>query len=144
MVCQTEQIIGFRWIRGKWKSTDFIPERFIIEKLAVRPGANELAGCQGIAESAAVLGEDLLSVPGCYAIRREEQKASTANGQICNETHVRMDGKWLIKAISCEKFTFRPDGWLHRTSLHADLDDMPEGDEKDSLSVAVGHCRTVK
>ena len=144
MMCQTEQVIGFRWIRGKWKSTDFMPERYIIEKLVVRPGGKEQAGCQGIAETAVVFGENSLTIPGCYAIRRHEQKASTAKGQICNETHARKDGKWLIKAISCEKFTFRPDGWLHRTSLHADLDDRPEGDEKDALSVAVGHCRTVK
>jgi len=34
MVCESEQSIGFRWIKGNWKSTDFVPGRYIVEKLA--------------------------------------------------------------------------------------------------------------
>lgn len=143
-LCQTEQTIGFRWVRGKWKSTDFIAEQYIIEKLAVSPEGKKQAGCLDLSELKAFGDGKKAMVPGCYAIRRDDQKSAGIRAQICTEVFVQEGGSWQVESIDCEKFKMRPDGWFHRSSLHGDLDDAPEGDVKDPLSVAVGHCRTAK
>ncbi len=83
-------------------------------------------------------------LPGCYAIRRQGQEFREVQEQICTETLVEDGGKWRVLGISCEKFIFKPDGWFHRTSLHDDLEDNRQPNDKDPLSVAVGHCRTVR
>lgn len=144
IICQTEQAIGFRWVRGKWKSTDFITERYIIEKLAVPPDGDEQPGCRGVPGTDNTISVDMISVSGCYAIRRQGQESGEVRGQKCHETLMREGGKWIVRIIDCEKFKLRPDGWFHRTSLHGDLEDIPDEPGKDPLSVAVGHCRTVE
>ncbi len=66
MVCQTEQAIGFHWVRGKWKSTDFIVDSFIIEKRDVRAAEKPNAGCLGMsAKAGAISGKEEISLPGC-------------------------------------------------------------------------------
>lgn len=143
-LCQTEQTIGFRWVRGKWKSTDFIAEQYSIEKLAASPEGKKQAGCLDLSELKAFGDGKKAMVPGCYAIHRDDQKSAGIRAQICTEVFVQEGGSWQVESIDCEKFKMRPGGWFHRSSLHGDLDDAPEGDVKDPLSVAVGHCRTAK
>jgi hypothetical protein len=140
-LCQTEQTIGFRWVRGKWKSTDFIAEHYIIEKLAASSEGKNHAGCLGLSELKGISDGEKVMVPGCYAIRRHDQKSAGIRAQVCTEAYVQEGGSWQVESIDCEKFKMQPDGWFHRSSLHADLEDDPEGDVKDPLSVAVGHCR---
>lgn len=145
ITCESEQSIGFRWVKGQWKSTDFIADRYVIVKKAARQAGPEKGGCQGMSVAVAVdrqSGEARL--PGCYAIRRAGEGPETAGEQVCSERLRRVDGRWLVKAIVCDRFAFRPDGWFHRTSLHDDLTDRPQDDRKDPMSVSVGHCRTVR
>jgi hypothetical protein len=145
MTCESEQSIGFRWVKGQWKSTDFIADRYVIVKRSARQAGREKGGCLGM--SAAVLvdrqsGEARLS--GCYAIRRAEEGPESAREYLCSERLRRENGRWLVRAIVCDRFAFRPDGWFHRTSLHDDLTDRPQDDSKNPLSVSVGHCRTLR
>jgi len=145
MICESEQSIGFRWVKGKWKSTDFIADRYIIAKRAAMKSGQEKGGCQGMSTAALIdrqNGEARLS--GCYAIRRAEESLKAAREQVCSERLRRENGRWLVRAIVCDRFAFRPDGWFHRTSLHDDLTDRPQDDRKDPMSVTVGHCRTVR
>jgi len=143
-LCQTEQTIGFRWVRGKWKSTDFIAEQYSIEKLAASPEGKKQPGCLDLSGLKALGDGKKAMVQGCYAIRRDDQKSAGIRAQKCTEVYVQEGGSWQVESIDCEKFKMRPDGWFHRSSLHADLDDAPEGDVKDPLSVAVGHCGIAK
>ncbi len=145
MICESERSIGFRWVKGQWKSTDFIADRYLIAKRAVRPAGQEKGGCQGMSAAALIDrpgGEARLS--GCYAIGRAEEKPEAAREQVCSERLSRENGRWVVRAIACDRFIFRPDGWFHRTSLHDDLADRPQDDRKDPMSVTVGHCRTVR
>jgi hypothetical protein len=145
MTCESEQSIGFRWVKGQWKSTDFIADRYVIVKRAARPDGRQKAGCQGMSAAAVIdrqSGEARLS--GCYAIRRAEEGPEAAREQLCSERLRRENGRWLVRAIVCDRFAFRPDGWFHRTSLHDDLTDRPQDDSKNPLSVSVGHCRTLR
>lgn len=143
IVCASEQSIGFRWIKGQWKSTDFIADSYEMEKRPTTGAAGE--GCRGIAMTAQIdrqSGEVFL--PGCYAIRRHGESPKDAREQICSERMARENGRWVIRVIDCETFKFRPNGWFHRTSLHDNLTDRPVDDFKNPLSVTVGHCRTVR
>jgi hypothetical protein len=143
IVCVSEQSIGFRWIKGQWKSTDFITDSYEIEK---RPTAGAAGGgCWGMSAATQIDrqgGEVFL--PGCYSIRRHGESPKDAREQICSERMVRENGRWVIRVIDCETFKFRPNGWFHRTSLHDNLADRPVDDFKNPLSVTVGHCRTVR
>ena len=141
MVCQTEQAIGFRWVGGKWKSSDFIGDSHIIEKLDAGKAGTGQSDCRQMPEGGVIVEMGRASVLGCYAIRRQSQRPDEARTEVCLESLTFSQGRWQVLAVRCEKFRFRPDGWFHRTSLHSDLDDRPERGEKDPLSVAVGHCR---
>ncbi len=144
-ICQTEQAIGFRWVRGKWKSTDFVPDRYIVVKMASGATGKGRGGCKNMAGQPEWISLDGKGhFPGCYSVRRQGQELQEVQEQICSETQIKEGGRWRVLGISCEKFKFKPDGWFHRTSLHDDLEESPELDDKDPLSVAVGHCRSTR
>ncbi len=144
MVCESEQSIGFRWVKGNWKSTDFIPGTYAVEKLA---GGMAASGyCRGdLADKTKVdAAAGLAVLYGCYTIRREAgELESSSREDLCRERWQRERGNWILVDVACENFRFRPDGWFHRTSLHGDLADKPDGDGKEPLSITVGHCRTL-
>lgn len=144
MVCRTEQAIGFRWVEGKWKSSDFTGDSYIIEKLDAGKAGTGQTDCRQMPEGSVIAEKSKASVLGCYAFRRQSQRPDEARAEVCLESLTFSQGRWQVLAVRCEKFRFRPDGWFHRTSLHSDLDDRPEGGEKDPLSVAVGHCRIMQ
>lgn len=145
MVCDSEQSIGFRWVKGEWKSTDFIAASYIIVKKPSKMVAAKAGACWGMSAIAQV---DRLSgevfLPACYSIRHHEGASKDAREQVCSEHMVRENGRWVVAGIACETFKFKPNGWFHRTSLHDNLVDRPENDHKDSLSMTVGHCHTVR
>lgn len=144
MVCDSEQSIGFRWVKGNWKSTDFIPGTYAVEKLA--GGTAESGYCRGdLADKTKVdAAAGLAVLYGCYTIRREAgELESNSREDLCRERWQREGGNWILVDVACENFRFRPDGWFHRTSLHGDLAEKPDGDGKEPLSITVGHCRTL-
>ena len=95
MVCQAEQAIGFHWVKGKWKSTDFIADSYIIEKRDIRATGKGSAGCQGMFTRANVIsGNKEASMPGCYAIHRRGQDSHEVREQICTENMFKEGGKF--------------------------------------------------
>ena len=140
MVCGGEQSIGFRWVKGRWKSTDFIPNRYLIEKRAA--GQARSRACrdmvQGVVRDP---GNQTASMLGCYMIRREGDDAEERREQVCLERWRAAGKRWVLDEVACDNFRFRPDGWFHRTSLHGELSATPPDDRKEPLSVSVGHCR---
>lgn len=142
MVCDSEQSIGFRWVRGTWKSTDFVPARYIVEKSGDE--GKESAACGSLPGRVRMDEKTGLAVLyGCYTVRREVSGQGGRMEHVCRERWQRAGGNWSIVDVACENFRFRPDGWFHRTSLHGDLADTPDGDGKEPLSITVGHCRTL-
>jgi hypothetical protein len=143
IVCIGEQAIGFRWVNGDWKSTDFIPGRYIVEKLS--EGTTGSGYCRDLADKAKVdVAAGSVVFYGCYTVRREAGELEGNSWEhLCRERWQKAGDHWVIIDVACENFRFRPDGWFHRTSLHGDLADKPDGDGKEPLSITVGHCRTL-
>ncbi len=142
IVCTSEQSIGFRWVKGNWKSTDFVPARYTVEKLAEDPGGS--AGCGQLPGRVKVDNKTgLTAVYGCWAVDIEAAGQRSSLRQVCREHWQKAGSAWEVVDVACENVRFRPDGWFHRTSLHGDLADRPEGGEKEPLSITVGHCRTL-
>ena len=141
IVCASEQSIGFRWVKGNWKSTDFVPARYTVEKLA--EDAEGAAGCGPLPGGAKVDAQTgLAALYGCWAVDIEAAGQSSSLKQVCRERWRQTGATWELVDVACENFRFRPGGWFHRSSLHGDLADRPERDEKEPLSMTVGHCRT--
>jgi len=139
-VCTAEQSIGFRWVKGRWKSTDFIPNRYLIDKRAAGQALSR--ACREFSPGAMFDPDKTTAVVhGCYAIRREGDDGGGEREQVCRERWRSAGSRWILDEIACDNFRFLPDGWFHRTSLHGDLAAGPPNDEKDPLSVSVGHCR---
>ena len=142
MVCDSEQSIGFRWVKGNWKSTDFVPARYSVTKAGDEGKRSPICGT--LPGSARMDDKTGLAVLyGCYTVRREVSDQDGGTEHVCRERWQKAGDTWMIVDIACENFRFRPDGWFHRTSLHGDLADKPDGDEKEPLSITVGHCRTL-
>lgn len=140
ILCDSEQSIGFRWVKGNWKSTDFVPARYTVEKLAGDAGG--AAECGQLPGRAKVDEQTGLAVLyGCYAVDIAVAGMSSSLRQVCRERWQKSGSTWKLVDVACENFRFRPDGWFHRTSLHGDLADRPDKDEKEPLSMTVGHCR---
>ncbi|KGO35140.1 hypothetical protein JT06_04055 [Desulfobulbus sp. Tol-SR] len=139
LVCTGEQAIGFRWVKGRWKSTDFVPNRYLIEKRAA--GQARTTACRDISHGAVSdAGRRTAVLYGCYIIRRDGDAEEGAE-QVCLERWKSIGSRWVLDEVACDNFRFLPDGWFHRTSLHGELSTGPPNDEKDPLSVSVGHCR---
>lgn len=139
VVCAGEQTIGFRWVKGRWKSTDFIPNRYLIEKRAAGQARNE--ACRDISHGAVSdPGRRTAVLYGCYTIRRDEE-AEEVQERVCLERWRSVGSRWVLDEVACDNFRFLPDGWFHRTSLHGDLSAGPPDNGKEPLSVSVGHCR---
>jgi len=153
-LCIGEMSRGFNWKHGSWKPVRFEPSRYVIRKLTV-PKSRQDARAQNKAmahfhcsQPEASEKQDSKTYKS-YKVCIGIQEAGAKNGdfELCDEVHRKMKNGtgWLV-IIYCpgQKLYFEPNGWFHRSSIHADVRRNPPNDYKDSLTISVGKCTNIK
>jgi len=155
-LCIAEDSTGFNWKNNNWKQTNFIPAKYIVNR--VDPATVKVWQCPESKDR----GDDYyspssqsLNTFGCYSIKRFgeddfdrrfdcSERWSTYEKQN-DETNPKVK---KLESVACNEasvftrqFAFKPNGWFHTSLFHFML--QRESTYKDSLSVSVGKCSTL-
>ena len=154
-LCITEESTGFNWKNNKWKQTNFIPVKYIVNR--VDPASVKVWQCPNSLDR----GDDyystsqFLSTFGCYSIKRFGEDDFDRRFD-CSETWTTYEKQndeknpkvKKLESVDCndgsvisQNFAFKPNGWFHTSIFHSML--QRESTSKDSLSISVGKCSTL-
>ena len=152
-VCVGEKSTGFNWENYDWKKVNFIPEKYIAQKVdATEDSFSFCFDTKNRFDAYLLWGEK--SIPtlityGCYEIKgfgvdrgipRDCEEKWTTYPKEDEEINPKTRN---LESVSCysEDFLFAPNGWFYRSHIHSDLE--ATDDKKDSLTVTVGKCSTL-
>lgn len=152
-MCISDKSSGFDWRKGNWDYSNFVPSKYIVEKLMpedYQPGKGipRSGMCKTeIQRRETYLSEDVGYLYGCYNKRRFGSTFYSVASRVCLEVWKGKVPNRVLESVSCENsiqpFTFAPDGWFHLASIHENLENTPKDDYKDSLFVEVGKCAVI-
>ena len=78
---------------------------------------------------------------GCYSVREGEGGIGLV--RLCVEEWKMLNGSFVLQTISCDEINFKPDGAFNAVQWKsATLDE--NASSKDSLSITVGRCSTIR
>jgi len=143
LLCIEEDSTGFIWKNNNWKQTVFTTDKYLVKKLR---NSEVFRGCESSFspeldnKSSAV--RDFSE--SCYEIKKfGEESFKIKNkyiGASCGESWTRgtTSEQFNLEDVACNDMQFKPNGWFHKSSARAGLQDTASS--KSTLSVSVGKC----
>ena len=153
-LCIADHGTGFNWENGAWKQVNYLKPKYVVlkvdyPKVIPEDSPNDefrryLHCTLAFGEETGMNLETLQSYSACLRVQEVGEERSTYFA--CKELHYQ-DGDadtWSVK-FSCsedgfETFHMRPNGQFHKGYIHGNVQDKPNDDYKDSLSIFVGKC----
>jgi hypothetical protein len=140
-LCISDQDTGFNWVNGKWITTQFTPDKYILEKLDYDKLMNATnyfgrpVNCS--VPIASNLDAESSVVKACYSIRRFGSDALiTIDALDCYESFKNK----TLQGIYCPtQGNFKPNGLFVKLPSYISMDLSPKK-VKDSIALSVGTC----
>ena len=146
-LCVKEESIGYSWKNNKWEITKFNLDKYLVEKVSPQDRFCQVK-MQSVDTATVYQGEDKSGVKyyatkGCYNIRRMGQPRYEFNTEICSEYwKKKQNGQEELYMVGCTYSNFEPNGDFTMGRISDDLRNDQE--YKDSMSLSVGKCSTIK
>lgn len=153
-LCIADHGTGFNWENGAWTQVNYIEPKYAVLKVDYPNDISDdssgdefekyLHCTLEIGKRTGVNLDAYKSYNACLKVQKVGEDYSTYLA--CREIHVKSNetGKWRVK-FDCSdnkynSFHMRPNGRFHKGYIHANVQDEPEDDYKDSLTIYVGKC----
>ena len=148
-LCIADQGVGFNWREGRWQSTVFKPEKFVVTKITPPQSPSDIKEGEHLAYLRCTLDfEDREELSSMYnsCLRVQEVGDASPTFMACYELHLKSNNQkeWRVTfQCNLDNFYFDPNGNYHSGSIHQNVEDNPENDYKDSLGIYVGKCADI-
>ena len=151
-LCIADDGTGFSWLNGAWVRTRFTTPKYIVTSVAV-PASWEQADADDklnvyircFDDKDEFVDDNYAEYNTCLKVQEIGKEWSEYHR--CLEVHSNFDNsdEWDIKFFCHNKdaLYLEPNGYFHKSFMHANLDPEPEDDYKDSLGIYVGKCGSI-
>jgi len=146
-LCVGEKSVGYLWKDKKWEMTRFELEKYIVEKVSPQDRFCQVK-MKSVDTATLDLGKDkngvgIYAKKGCYNIREMGEERYTFQTEVCSEYwNKKQNGQEELDMVNCTYFNFEPNGDFTKGIISTDL--RNDNKQKDSMSLSLGICSTIK